>query len=109
VDISFDGFRGNSAVPHIGLASAAYVNELLRADNRLRSLVLVLKHLLVVNDLNSAYTGGLSSYSVVLWTAAYAASDSSEDLGLVLKGLFRFYGLEFDPKTTTIDLSQSGM
>ena len=109
VDISFDGFRGNSAIPHIGLASAAYVNELLRADHRLRSLVLVLKHLLVVNDLNSAYTGGLSSYSVVLWTAAYAASDSSEDLGLVLKGLFRFYGLEFDPKTTTIDLSQSGM
>ena len=109
VDISFDGFRGNSAIPHIGLASAAYVNDILRADSRLRSLVLAFKHLLVLNDLNCAYTGGLSSYAVVLWTAAYAASDPSEDLGLVLKGLFRFYGLEFDPRTTTIDLSQSGL
>ena len=104
VDVSFDGFRGNSATSHIGLDSAKYVSKLVETHSRLRSIVLMLKHLLVINDLNCAYTGGISSYALVIWTAAYLSIDPNPDLGQTLVALLRFYGSLFNPKETGIDL-----
>jgi non-canonical poly(A) RNA polymerase PAPD5/7 len=67
--------------------------------------VLVLKHLLVLNDFNSAYTGGISSYALVLWALAYLKERETQDLGELLMGFLEYYGKEFDPKRVGIDLN----
>ena len=60
VDICVDG------PTHRGLQSCALVKTMLNYHPELRPLVLVLKKLLKENDLNNPYTGGLSSYALVL-------------------------------------------
>ena len=109
VDISFDFFHSAASSPPLGLSSSHYTKELLQKDPRLRCIILVIKQLLANNGLNSAYTGGLSSYSIVLWVAAYLHIDFSSDLGTLLKAVLRFYGEEFNPETTGIDMRRQGV
>ena len=71
----------------------------------LRSLVLALKQLLTLHGLNCAYTGGLSSYALFIWTAAYIGEAPCSDYGKMLIGFLSFYGREFDPRATGISLS----
>ena len=105
VDVSFECTRGFAPIPHIGIASADYVRSQVLAYPLVRPLVLVLKHVLVLNDFNSAYTGGISSYALVLWTLAYVRERETQDLGELLQGFLTYYGQEFDPRRTGIDLS----
>ena len=103
VDISFD--RKCPGWTHSGLLSAQYVRELIALRPGLRTLVLALKQLLTLHGLNCAYTGGLSSYALFIWTAAYLGEASGSDFGQMLIGFLGFYGREFDPRTTGISLS----
>lgn len=105
VDVSFECVRGSSTILHIGIASANYVRSQVLSHPLLRPLVLVLKHLLVLNDFNSAYTGGISSYALVLWALAYLKERETQDLGELLMGFLEYYGKEFDPKRVGIDLN----
>lgn len=70
MDISFD------APSHRGLATAALVLRMLRDSPVLMPLTLVLKQLLVQKGLNDPYTGGLSSYGVVLLVYSFLSSAS---------------------------------
>lgn len=103
VDISFDSRRPGWT--HSGLVAAQYVRELIAVRPGLRSLVLALKQVLTMYGLNCAYTGGLSSYALLIWTAAYIGEAHCSDFGQMLSGFLAFYGNEFDPLTTGISLS----
>jgi non-canonical poly(A) RNA polymerase PAPD5/7 len=103
VDISFDSRRPGWT--HSGLVAAQYMRELIAVRPGLRSLVLALKQVLTMYGLNCAYTGGLSSYALLIWTAAYIGEAHCSDFGQMLTGFLAFYGNEFDPLTTGISLS----
>ena len=70
-------------------------------------MLLVLKALLTANQLNSAYKGGLNSYSALIWTVAWLKSRPHEDYGELLLSLLDFYGNQFDPTTCGIRLHQA--
>jgi len=60
LDVSIDG------PTHSGISSTSFVRSLTSRMSSLRPLVLVLKKLLAVNKLNDPFSGGLSSYGLVL-------------------------------------------
>ena len=68
IDITFGGVCGRLD-EHAGIAAAALVRRLTRLLPELRPLVLVVKHFLCQQSLNDPYTGGLSSYGLVLMLA----------------------------------------
>ena len=63
VDISIDD---SSHPSHKGIACSEYVSSTVNHYTILKPVCLVLKRMLVRNDLNSPYTGGLGSYSLIL-------------------------------------------
>lgn len=107
VDISFDG------PAHRGLHTATYVRYLVTTYAALHPLALVLKQLLVERGLNDPYSGGLSSFGLVLLIAFILhrrrlrnGSDVSEDLGAALEEFLRFFGDEFDPSSQGISMQR---
>ena len=79
----------------------------------LRPLAVVLKQLLVERGLNDPYSGGLSSFALVLMIAfvlqrrrARNGIDIAEDLGGALEEFLRFFGEEFDPATQGISMQR---
>ena len=62
--------------------------------------------------LNEVFTGGLSSYSLVLMAIAHIKADPSADLGDLLTGFFRRFGAgstTFDYVTQAVSLRQVGL
>ena len=103
VDLSFD------APGHAGLTSAELVRELLARYPALAPLALALKQFLKERSLHHAYTGGLSSYCLLLLLAAYAkhaaALDGPLPLGRLFADTLSFYGLTFDPRRSAVALA----
>jgi hypothetical protein len=62
VDLSFQ----SRIFSHSGLATLEFVEKMLKKFPMMRTLVLVLKNYLHVRKLNNPYTGGLSSYSLII-------------------------------------------
>ena len=67
VDITFDYLGG---LPNTGLNTLAITREITYRYPILPYLMLAIKSLLSKHNLNDPYTGGLSSYSLVVWIAA---------------------------------------
>jgi len=103
VDLSFD------APGHAGLTSAELVRELLARYPALAPLALSLKQFLKERSLHHAYTGGLSSYCVIILLAAYAkhaaALDGPLPLGRLFADVLAFYGRAFDPRRSAVALA----
>jgi len=106
VDLSFE------APSHAGLATAELVRELLARWPALVPLTLVLKQHLKERSLHHAYTGGLSSYCLLLLLTAFlkhaAALDEPAEptcLGRQLADAVWFYGRVFDPRKTAVALA----
>jgi predicted nucleotidyltransferase len=103
VDLSFD------APGHAGLTSAELVRELLARYPALAPLALALKQFLKERSLHHAYTGGLSSYCLLLLLAAYtkhaAALDGPLPLGRLFADVLAFYGRAFDPRRSAVALA----
>jgi len=108
LDVTFDDRKAGDAGTHLGVERLAYTQELLLELQPLRELTLILKSLLARHEMNSAYRGYLSSYSLLLWAAArLRTSDwSGRDLGQLLTDFFSFYA-DFDPQRIGINLTQS--
>jgi hypothetical protein len=68
LDISFEGPN------HHGLATNGLVTSLVKEHPALRALVLILKQFLYERGFDQAYTGGLSSYGLVLMVARFLQS-----------------------------------
>mmetsp|Transcript_3735 Transcript_3735/g.503 ORF Transcript_3735/g.503 Transcript_3735/m.503 type:complete len:81 (-) Transcript_3735:2556-2798(-) len=69
LDLTFDYKVRNQY--HAGLAARDLIREIINLYPPLQNLVLVIKTFLSCSYLNSPYYGGLSSYSLVIWTVAY--------------------------------------
>lgn len=75
--------------------------------------MLLLKRFLAVNNLNSAYQGGISSYSTVLLVVAYMNNfnlHKSPHLtpSRLLMGFLEFYCNHFDPKVYGVNTANGG-
>jgi hypothetical protein len=111
LDISFEG------PGHNGLATNDVVLSLMHEFPPLAPIMLVLKSFVIERGFAVAYSGGLSSYALLLMVARYlqehtdryennsTASTSSADFGMVLMGLLDFYGNRFEPRTTGISVA----
>lgn len=72
---------------HAGLISTVSVNHLVAHYPVVRGLVLVLKHILVSENLNSPFEGGLSSHSLIILVSAFLRHFHPHDHSLSPPGL----------------------
>jgi hypothetical protein len=99
LDISFDG------PGHYGLEAITMVKGILDEFPKVRPLTLVLKQFLLDRGLLTAYTGGLSSYCLLLMVTRFLQEDQCwSDCGSLLLGFLDFYGNSFDPAATGISV-----
>jgi hypothetical protein len=72
---------------HAGLISTVSVNHLVAHYPVVRGLVLVLKHILVSENLNSPFEGGLSSHSLIILVSAFVRHFHPHDHSIAPPGL----------------------
>lgn len=109
VDVTID-YVDPGRGEHGGIASYYLVKDMLSLYPMMHPLVLVVKQLLYAARLNSAYKGGLNSYSIVLWVTAclnYLGGQVT-DLGETLLWILKYYGTEFNYKTTGVNILNGG-
>uniref|UniRef100_K3WZD1 PAP-associated domain-containing protein n=1 Tax=Globisporangium ultimum (strain ATCC 200006 / CBS 805.95 / DAOM BR144) TaxID=431595 RepID=K3WZD1_GLOUD len=121
LDISFEG------PGHNGLETNDVVLSLIHEFPPLAPIMLVLKSFAIERGFAISYSGGLSSYSLLLMVARYLqehsdtvtngfenvsaavqhsiSSQSCADFGMMLMGFLDFYGNRFDPRTTGISVA----
>jgi hypothetical protein len=75
-----------SVKDHAGLVSTASVNYLVAHYPVIRGIVLVLKHILVSDNLNSPFEGGLSSHSLIILVTAFVRHFHPDDHNVALPG-----------------------
>ena len=102
LDVSFEG------PGHRGLEANKLVLSVIRRYPALRPIVLVLKCFLSRKGLCEAFTGGLSSYVLVLLVARFLQEQSTvKDIGALLLGVLDFYGNRLDPRTTGLSFARA--
>lgn len=121
LDISFEG------PGHNGLATNDVVLSLIHEFPPLAPIMLVLKSFAIDRGFAISYSGGLSSYALLLMVARYLqehsdamssgfehasaavqhsiTAQSCSDFGMMLMGFLDFYGNRFDPRTTGISVA----
>nr|CAD7265375.1 unnamed protein product [Timema shepardi] len=118
VDISFNMSNG--------VRSAQLIKEFKHRFPVLPKLVFVLKHFLLQRDLNEVFTGGISSYSLILMTISFLqvqytltywsltlhprqdAFSPTANLGVLLIEFFELYGRKFNYMKTGIRIKDGG-
>lgn len=107
VDISFN-------VPN-SVKSAKLIVKFMEDYPILKYLVLVLKQFLLQRDLNEVFTGGISSYSLILLTVSFLQLHPREDpaspninLGVMLIEFFELYGRNFNYLKTGLRIKNGG-
>ncbi|KAI8911735.1 hypothetical protein EDD86DRAFT_188649, partial [Gorgonomyces haynaldii] len=100
IDISFNSQNGLETVEIVN----KFLNDSVCGEG-LRSLMLILKQFLSQRHLNEVYTGGISSYSLLLMIASFLKLHpkiqtreivAHENLGVLLIEFFELYGLYFN-------------
>lgn len=120
LDISFEGSG------HNGLATNDVVLALIHEFPSLVPMMLVLKTLVIERGHAAPYSGGLSSYALLLMVARYlqehatnvvdvygnfststqnTSAQAITDFGIMLLGFLDFYGNHFDPRVTGISVA----
>ncbi|XP_056638935.1 terminal nucleotidyltransferase 4B-like isoform X2 [Diorhabda carinulata] len=108
VDISFNMSNG--------VKSAELIKTFIEKFPVLPKLVYVLKQFLLERDLNEVFTGGISSYSLILMCISFlqlhpiqdTARNSSANLGVLLIEFFELYGRKFNYVKTGIRIRDGG-
>ncbi|XP_077542304.1 terminal nucleotidyltransferase 4B-like isoform X3 [Haemaphysalis longicornis] len=107
VDISFN--------MNSGVKSACLIQSFKEKYPALPKLVLVLKQFLLQRDLNEVFTGGISSYSLILMTVSFlqlhprgGGDVPSPNLGTLLLEFFDLYGKHFNYFVTGIRVKDGG-
>ena len=98
IDITFEDVGVN-----LGIDCIEYIKNLCMKFVELKPIVLVLKKLLALNDLNSPYYGGLSSYSLVLMISTYLYTCETHSMGKNLVDVIGYYGNVFNPSHTGLN------
>ncbi|XP_011648330.1 non-canonical poly(A) RNA polymerase PAPD5-like [Pogonomyrmex barbatus] len=107
VDISFN--------MNNGVKSAELINSFKRQYPVLEKLVMVLKQFLLQRDLNEVFTGGISSYSLILMTISFLQLHARQNvhcpnanLGVLLIEFLELYGRKFNYVKTGIRVKDGG-
>ncbi|KAA0185869.1 hypothetical protein HAZT_HAZT002320, partial [Hyalella azteca] len=104
VDISFNMSSG--------VNSARLIKQYKKLHPELCKLVMVLKQFLLQRDLNEVFTGGISSYCLILMLhprrETYACSSTELNLGVLLLEFFELYGRHFNYFKTGIRVKGGG-
>ncbi|CAB3362660.1 Hypothetical predicted protein [Cloeon dipterum] len=107
VDISFNMQNG--------VRSANLITDFKERFPVLAPLVMVLKHFLLERDLNEVFTGGISSYSLILLTISFLQLHERDmtierdyNLGVLLIEFFELYGRRFNYLKTGIRIKGDG-
>ncbi|XP_027536778.1 non-canonical poly(A) RNA polymerase PAPD7 isoform X5 [Neopelma chrysocephalum] len=107
VDISFN--------VETGVKAARFIKEYMKKYSLLPYLILVLKQFLLQRDLNEVFTGGISSYSLILMAISFLqlhpridARRADENLGMLLIEFFELYGRNFNYLKTGIRIKNGG-
>ncbi|XP_034401729.1 terminal nucleotidyltransferase 4A isoform X2 [Cyclopterus lumpus] len=107
VDISFN--------VETGVKAASFIKDYVKMYPVLPYLIFVLKQFLLQRDLNEVFTGGISSYSLILMVISFLqlhpridARNPSENLGVLLIEFFELYGRHFNYLKTGIRIRSGG-
>ncbi|XP_044298862.1 terminal nucleotidyltransferase 4A isoform X2 [Varanus komodoensis] len=107
VDISFN--------VETGVKAAQFIKDYMKKYSLLPYLILVLKQFLLQRDLNEVFTGGISSYSLILMAISFLqlhpridARRLDENLGMLLIEFFELYGRNFNYLKTGIRIKNGG-
>ncbi|XP_066546722.1 terminal nucleotidyltransferase 4A isoform X2 [Amia ocellicauda] len=107
VDISFN--------VETGVKAARFISEYLKKYTVLPYLIFVLKQFLLQRDLNEVFTGGISSYSLILMAISFLqlhpridARSPNVNLGILLIEFFELYGRHFNYLKTGIRIKNGG-
>ncbi|XP_063984238.1 terminal nucleotidyltransferase 4B-like [Diachasmimorpha longicaudata] len=107
VDISFN--------MNNGVKSAELIKKYKKQYPVLDKLVMVLKQFLLQRDLNEVFTGGISSYSLILMTISFLqlhprqnAYNAEANLGVLLIEFLELYGRKFNYVKTGIRVKDGG-
>ncbi|CAD8149744.1 unnamed protein product [Paramecium pentaurelia] len=106
VDISFIQYSGPKQNQHLGLISTELTLQWLSFYSELRAIVLLFKSLLKKRGLNDQFKGGMSSFCIIQMVLAFLEcfyhQNQASSIGYTTYNFLKFYGTEFDPKTTGI-------
>ncbi|XP_076016053.1 terminal nucleotidyltransferase 4A isoform X2 [Genypterus blacodes] len=107
VDISFN--------VETGVKAASFIKDYVKKYPMLPYLIFVLKQFLLQRDLNEVFTGGISSYSLILMVISFLqlhpridARNPNENLGILLIEFFELYGRHFNYLKTGIRIKNGG-
>ncbi|CAH2283627.1 terminal nucleotidyltransferase 4A isoform X1 [Pelobates cultripes] len=107
VDISFN--------VKTGVKAAQFIKDCIKEYCLLPYLILVLKQFLLQRDLNEVFTGGISSYSLILMAISFLqlhpridVRSGNENLGMLLVEFFELYGRNFNYFKTGISVRNGG-
>ncbi|CAL9691276.1 unnamed protein product [Knipowitschia caucasica] len=107
VDISFN--------VETGVKAASFIKDYVKKYPVLPYLIFVLKQFLLQRDLNEVFTGGISSYSLILMVISFLqlhpridARNPNENLGVLLIEFFELYGRHFNYVKTGIRIKNGG-
>uniref|UniRef100_A0AAR2LXE0 Terminal nucleotidyltransferase 4A n=1 Tax=Pygocentrus nattereri TaxID=42514 RepID=A0AAR2LXE0_PYGNA len=107
VDISFN--------VESGVKAACFIKENLKKYSVLPYLIFVLKQFLLQRDLNEVFTGGISSYCLILMAISFLqlhpridCKSSNINLGILLIEFFELYGRNFNYLKTGIRVKNGG-
>ncbi|XP_026886223.2 terminal nucleotidyltransferase 4A [Electrophorus electricus] len=107
VDISFN--------VETGVKAAHFIKDYVKKYTVLPYLIFVLKHFLLQRDLNEVFTGGISSYSLILMVISFLqlhpridARTPNANLGVLLIEFFELYGRHFNYLKTGIRIKNGG-
>ncbi|XP_034016990.1 terminal nucleotidyltransferase 4A [Thalassophryne amazonica] len=107
VDISFN--------VETGVKAASFIKDYVKKYPVLPYLIFVLKQFLLQRDLNEVFTGGISSYSLILMVISFLqlhpridARNPHENLGSLLIEFFELYGRHFNYLKTGIRIKNGG-
>ncbi|KAG1947299.1 terminal nucleotidyltransferase 4A [Pimephales promelas] len=107
VDISFN--------VETGIKAASFIKEYVKKYTVLPYLIFVLKQFLLQRDLNEVFTGGISSYSLILMVISFLqlhpridAKNPNMNLGILLIEFFELYGRHFNYLKTGIRIKNGG-
>nr|XP_048335149.1 uncharacterized protein LOC107424179 isoform X1 [Ziziphus jujuba var. spinosa] len=109
LDISF------KSLSHTGLQTTELVKELTEQFPAVTPLALVLKQFLADRSLDQSYSGGLSSYCLVLLITRFLQHEHhlgrhiSQNFGSLLMDFLYFFGNVFDPRQMRISVQGSGV
>ncbi|KAI8363693.1 hypothetical protein B0O80DRAFT_379060 [Mortierella sp. GBAus27b] len=109
IDVSFNA--------HDGIRGASVVNNYLAQIPALRPLTMLVKHFMMVKDVNEVFKGGIGSYGTLMMILSFlqihpkvqeGVIDPLQNLGVLLIEFFELYGRHFNYHDVGLSVADCG-